>query len=136
MFTDAERLALEACDLQFNGACVLVAADETLRTNDPSSAPRSTMPRLTYQGAYRPDMVPLFASPPKEAVDYVAMGEPKAMAIRPSGPRIAIATGSSLAQAEAQALAKCADHDSPFPSFLYGANQQTILPQRRTEPQP
>jgi hypothetical protein len=133
---NAERLALEACDLQFNGACVLVAADETLRTNDPSSAPRSTMTRLTYQGAYRPDMVPLFASPPKEALDYVAMGEPKAMAIRPSGPRIATATGSSLAQAEAQALAKCVDHDSPFPCFLYAANQQTILPQRRTEPQP
>jgi len=110
-------------------------ADDALRTNDPSAAARPAMARLTYQGPYRPDMVPLFVGPPHEAVDYVNLPEPKAMAIRPSGPKIAIASASTLAEAEAQALARCTDPDSPFPCFLYAANEQTILSQRRTEAQ-
>ena len=132
---DAERLALEACDLQYNAGCITVVTDDMLRTTDPSAAARPAMTRLTYQGPYRPDMVPLFVGPPHEALDYVNLPEPKAMAIRPSGPKIAIGSGSTLAEAEAQALARCTDSDSPFPCFLYAANEQTILPQRRTEPQ-
>jgi len=126
---------LEACGLLYNAACLTVAADDTLRLSDPFGVERRTTARLAYQGPYRPDMVPLFALPPKEAVECAEMREPKAMAIRPMGPKIAIATGASLAEAEAQALAQCTVADSPFPCFLYAANQQTILPQRRTEPQ-
>jgi uncharacterized caspase-like protein len=133
---NAELLAIEACDLLYNAACVIVAADDKLRTSDPAGAVRRTSPRLTYEGPYRADMVPLFIGPPSEARDYLKLREPKAMAIRPSGPRIAIATGASLADAEANALSRCSEPDSPFPCFLYAANQQTILPQRRTEPQP
>jgi hypothetical protein len=132
---NAELLALEACGLLYNAACLTVAADDTLRLSDPFGVERRTTARLAYRGPYRPDMVPLFALPPKEAVEYAEMREPKAMAIRPMGPKIAIATGASLAEAEAQALAQCTVADSPFPCFLYAANQQTILPQRRTEPQ-
>ena len=81
-------------------------------------------------------MVPMFVDAPKEALEYAKQREPKAMAIRPTGPKIAIATGSTLAEAEAKALSACTDPDSPFPCFLYAANGRTILPQRRTEPEP
>jgi hypothetical protein len=132
---NAELLALEACGLQYNRPCLTVAADDTLRLGDPFAVERHTAQRLAYQGPYRPDMVPLFSSPPNEALEYAKMREPKAMAIRPAGPKIAIATGATLAEAEARALSQCSVADSPFPCFLYAANQATILPQRRTEAQ-
>jgi hypothetical protein len=61
------------------------------------------------------------------------MQQPKAMAIR-SG-RVRIATGATLAEAEAKALASCNDDQSPYPCFLYAANEKVVLPQRRTEAQ-
>ena len=130
----AEHLAFETCYLIYNASCVLIATDDAPKTNDPSTAPRRTTQRLVYQGPYRADMVPLYETTPKEANEYAAMREPKAMAIRPIGPKIAIAGGRTLAEAEAAALARCTDANSPYPCFIYAANGQTILPQRRTEP--
>jgi hypothetical protein len=130
----AEQVALEGCNLRYNALCVAIAADDALRTYDPSTAPRRQMQRLTYQGPYRADMVPMYETTPNEAREYATMREPKAMAIRPTGPKIAIAGGRTLAEAEEQALAQCTDPDSPFPCFLYAVNGQTILPERRTEP--
>jgi len=133
---NAELLALEICGLLYNAACVTVAADDALRAADPSTVDHNTAARLAYQGLYRPDMVPLFASPPSEALEYARMREPKAMAIWPLGPKVAVASGGTLAEAEARALAQCSVADSPYPCFLYAANQAIILPQRRTEAQP
>ena len=132
---DAEFLAREACDLEYNAACVSVAVDDELKTKDPASFSNRPMQRLLYAGPYRPDMVPLFTRPPPEAIEYGKMRQPKAMAIRPAGPKIAIAAAASLPQAEAEALARCTEPGSPFPCFLYAINEQTILPQRRTEAQ-
>jgi hypothetical protein len=132
---DAEFLAREACDLEYNTACVSVAVDDVLKTKDPAIFNNRPMERVAYAGPYRPDMVPLFLRPPHEAIEYAGLRAPKAMAIRPLGPRIAIATAASLPEAEAEALARCTVPDSPFPCFLYAVNDQTILPQRRTEPQ-
>jgi hypothetical protein len=56
------------------------------------------------------------------------------MAIRP-GHRINIATAATLAEAETKALASCNDDESPFPCFLYAANEKVVLPQRLTEAQ-
>jgi len=94
------------------------------------------MPRVDYQGDYQPVMVPLFATPPGDAASYDALPEPKAMAIRPLGPRLKTASGHSLAEAEAKALAACNEAESPFPCFIYAANRKVILPQRRTEAEP
>jgi Caspase domain len=131
----AEELALEACELQFNAPCVAVAIDGKVLTLDPSSGARRTMPRITYQGPYRSEMVPLFYSPTKEMRDYTTLSEPKAMAIRAAGAKLKVGTGRTLAEAEAKALAQCND-DSPYPCILYAANERVVLPQRRTEPEP
>jgi hypothetical protein len=133
---EAERLALEGCGLKYNTACVAVATDDRLVNQDPWSAPRNSMPRLTYQGGYRPDMVPLYATPPKAAMDYAHMRGPKAMAIRPDGPMLAVEGGATPGEAQSKALAKCTDPNSPYPCFLYAVNDTVILPQRRTEPMP
>jgi uncharacterized caspase-like protein len=132
----AERIALEGCGLLYNKPCTPLARDDQLLTTDPTRAPRPETPRLTYQGPYRPEMVPIFENPPKVANEYLRMREPKAMAIQPFGAKIVAETGATLAEAEAKALAKCTDPDSAFPCLIYAANNQTILPQRRTEPQP
>jgi hypothetical protein len=132
----AEQVGLEACGLKFNTICVTVAVDDDLKVKDPSTALRRPMPRLAYQGAYRPDMVPLYPSPPRIVLDYVNMPTPKAMAIGPQGLRITTETSATLAEAQAKALAKCTDPDSPYPCFIYAVNNDVILPQRRTEPTP
>jgi hypothetical protein len=132
---EAEFLAREACDLEYNTACVSLAIDDVLKTKDPASIRNRPMERLLYAGPYRADKVPLFERPPPDAIEYAKLRQPKAMAIRPIGPKIAIATAASLRDAEAQALARCTESGSPFPCFLYASNDQTILPQRRTEPQ-
>jgi hypothetical protein len=131
----AEEVALEACELQFNAPCVAVALDGKVLTPDPSSGARRTMPRITYQGSYRPEMVPLFPIPTKEMRDYATLSGPKAMAIRAAGPKLKVGTARTLAAAEAKALAECND-ESPYPCILYAANERVILPQRRTEPEP
>jgi hypothetical protein len=130
----AARTALEVCGLKFNTACITLSTDDSLIGRDPSTAPRRIMPRLSYRGPYRPEMVPVFDTPPALALDYVKMRAPKAMAIRPVGPKIAAESGATLAEAEAKALARCTDPDSPYPCFLYAANDDVILPLRRTEP--
>jgi len=129
----AEQVGLEACGLKYNTSCITLAFDDKLSGADPSSAPRRAMPRLTYQGPYRVDMVPLFTAPPTIVHDYVKMRSPKAMAIGPVGLKIAAETGATLADAESKALAKCTIPDSPFPCFLYAVNDNVILPFRRTE---
>jgi hypothetical protein len=91
------------------------------------------MPRVLYDGAYRPDMVP-FQPADQVARDYAALAEPKALAIAPSPPRVRAATGATVAEAEAKALAACNDPGSGYPCFLYAVNARVVLPLRRTEP--
>jgi hypothetical protein len=130
----AEQTVLEACGLRYNTPCIVLSTDDTLSAKDPSTATRRVAPRLSYRGSYRPDMVPVFDVVPDLARDYAKMHAPKAMAIRPTGPKITAETGATLAEAEAKALASCTDPDSPYPCFLYAANDDVILPLRRTEP--
>ena len=132
----AEEVTLEACQIMYNSPCVTLAVDNRLATADPAGERRRHMPRVDYQGDYQPVMVPLFATPPGDAASYDALPEPKAMAIRPLGPRLKTASGHSLAEAEAKALAACNEAESPFPCFIYAANRKVILPQRRTEAEP
>lgn len=131
---DAERVALEGCGLKYNTVCVTVALDGKVATPDPASVPRRPQARVIYQGSYRPEMVPLFVTPPQKARDYLKMRAPKAMAIRPGSPSVTAETGATVAEAEAKALAKCTDPDSPYPCFLYAVNDNVVLPLRRTEP--
>jgi DNA-binding winged helix-turn-helix (wHTH) protein len=132
----AEQHVLEACQLTYGTPCVLVAVDDSLRTPDLYSAAPRDMPRLTYAGPYRPAMVPLHYDPKQDKTisEYPKLKQPKAMAIRPNGKRIATAVGKTVAEAEGQALAACNEPESAYPCFLYAVNDRVVLPQRRTEP--
>ena len=129
----AEDRALELCQLRFGTPCVLLASDGDLLAPDPRRAPRRDMPRLHYDGAYVPEQVPFHLESAPELAAYAAMPDPKAMAIH-SSPRVRIAGGASVAEAEAKALAACNDADPAYPCFIYARNGRVVLPQRRTEP--
>ena len=134
---DAESVALESCQQTYADPCILVASDDNVLAPDIARAQRRAAARLSYKGPYRPDMFPFLRDPKrKELLDYAALPEPKAMAVRPRNgdPLIASATGTSPADAQARALAQCnGPNMGPFPCFLYAVNGQVILPQRRTE---
>ena len=130
----AEEYALEGCQLSFALPCTLVASDEELRAPDPLSAKPHDMARLRYSGPFRASMVPFVTRSRREAVKgYPQLPSPRAMAIRAIGARITTATGTSIADAEAKALALCNDADAVHPCFLYAVNDRVVLPQRRTE---
>jgi hypothetical protein len=77
----------------------------------------------------------MFRAPTSDIEEYGRLSRPKAMAIRATGGKLKVGTGRTLAEAEAKALAQCND-EPPYPCILYAANDQVILPQRRTEPEP
>ena len=130
----AEQYALEACQLSYALPCTLIASDEELRAPDPLGAKPHDMARLRYSGPFRTSMVPFVTSSRRKAVnDYPQLPSPRAMAIRAIGARIVTATGTSIADAEAKALALCNDADAAHPCFLYAVNDRVVLPQRRTE---
>lgn len=131
----AEERALEMCQLRYGTPCVLLASDDELLATEARTLPKRDMPRLSYKGPYRPEQVPFHLEQTKEVREYLAMREPKAMAIH-SSLRVRIATGSSIADAESKALAACNDADPVFPCFVYARNGQVVVWQRRTEPAP
>jgi len=131
----AEERSLELCQLRFGTPCVLLAADSALLAPNPKAAPRRDMPRLRYDGAFQREQVPLRLESAPEVAAYAEMPEPKAMAIH-SSPRVRIASGATVAEAEAKALAACNDADPAYPCFVYARNGHVVLPQRRTEAQP
>jgi hypothetical protein len=86
---------------------VLLASDDELQAPDIWKAERQDMPRLNYRARFAPDKVPLFSDTEDRLRSYSALRVPKAMAIRPSGGRVNIATGTSLTEAQSKALAAC-----------------------------
>jgi hypothetical protein len=133
--TLAEQLELERCMILFNQTCVTIGIDDKLKAGDPTIAPLPEVPRATYSGTYKPEMVPLQTRATQDMLDYATMQGPKAMALGTVPPRVAIAAGANDKDAETKVLKTCNDPpDSEWPCILYAVGQQVILPQRRTEP--
>ena len=132
----ADQLALEGCQFSYAIPCVLVASDDDMRSSDPRVSARSGMPRIVYQGEFRPDMVPMtrIDALPDAVQRYSAQAGPKALAMRAINRRLTMGSGATQAVAEATALATCNAEPSPVPCVLYASGNRVILPQRRTEP--
>jgi hypothetical protein len=92
------------------------------------------MPRLDYKGAFAPEQVPLFSGMEDIVATYALLSAPKAMAIRPRGTRVRIATGTTAAEAQSKALASCNSDLDPMPCFVYAVDERVVIDQRRTEP--
>ncbi|MBR0778691.1 caspase family protein [Bradyrhizobium diazoefficiens] len=132
--SEAEQKALEGCQLQYQAPCVLLASDDTLVAPDPWKAPRRDMPRLSREGNYSPDGVPMYSGKEGFLTGYGALSNPKAMAVRANGARVRTATGKTATEAQEKALAACNDDQDPYPCFVYAVNDRLVLSQHRTEP--
>jgi hypothetical protein len=132
--SDAEQRALEGCQLEFQAPCVLLASDDTLVAPDPWKAPRRDMPRVSREGNYSPDGVPMYSGKEEFLTGYGALSNPKAMVVRANGARVRTATGKTATEAQEKALAACNDDQDPFPCFVYAVNDRLVLGQHRTEP--
>ena len=132
----AERVALEGCQISFALPCILIASNDEVRAPDPERA-AADMARVRYSGPYQADKVPLlWVQALPEVNAYASRKGHKAMAMRAILPALFVARGEkSAAEAERKALAMCNAHrETPFPCFLYAVNNSVVLAQRRTEP--
>ena len=106
---EAERAALEGCQLRYGQPCILLAVNDELKAPDPYTAPRQDMPRIRYDGAFRIEMVPLLWERALPLFrEYPARKGNKAIAIRPGPPYIYVSSNAtSVAAAEKEALDGC-----------------------------
>jgi hypothetical protein len=130
----AERWALEGCQIMYNGPCVLLGLDLEARTDDPRTATPRAMERVAYAGPFRLDRVPIGMERHEAVRNYTKLPGERAIAIRPQKALVVVVSGKvSRAEAEREALAECNRPDDPSPCFLYASGNQVVLPQRRTE---
>jgi uncharacterized caspase-like protein len=128
--------ALGHCQVLANKPCILVATGETLMTSDPPSATRRDLDEVHASGLYKIDKLPFVPGASREVVrGYDTLPQPKAMAIKLLPPRYVAASGSTLREAEQKALADC-NAISGAACMLYAANDNIVLPQRKTQADP
>jgi uncharacterized caspase-like protein len=129
----AENFALVGCQLQYSKPCILLAIDDDLQSGDPITAERRDMAQLHYKGPFVAERTPLLSLGNREIiVSYAKLPSPKALAIRPYHAKVASATGSTVAEAERNALASC-NTDPRWPCFIYAINDEVVLSERRTD---
>src|SRR5450755_3015863 len=119
-----QRLFEELRGRGYDGAhaCILLAIDDDLQSGDPITAERRDMAQLHYKGPFVAERTPLLSLGNRETiVSYAKLPSPKALAIRPYHAKVASATGSTVAEAERNALASC-NTDPRWPCFIYAAN--------------
>ena len=132
----AAEAALEGCQLMYKEPCVLIAQnDRVLADGDPfQGTPRRTV-SLDYSGKFSRDQIPkLFRAKLTEIASYEAMKGPRAMAVRPVNSLLTVSGGATQKEAEQQALDSCNKDMSPYPYFLYAAQDQVVIARRLTEP--
>ncbi|MGY8683220.1 caspase family protein [Bradyrhizobium sp. UFLA05-153] len=133
----AERMALANCQVVSNNPCVLIAKDDSLIASDPLVAPRRDIDEVHYSGRYRTDKLPFL---PRVSLDvvrsYSVIWQSKAMAVKPGQlAKYISATGSTVKEAEQKALAEC-NQLPGLPCMLYAVDDQVVLPERKTDPDP
>jgi len=139
---EAEEKALERCQLAYDEACAVIAAnDEALKPGRDGWSTRA-MPRLAYSGTFDPQMIPgvrATKSRRTEIANYPTATGPKAAAIQARGVLYFVTGAVSQRAAEEQALKRCNEdperNDVNGPCYLYAAGDRVVLPFRLSAPQ-
>ena len=138
----AEQTTLEACQLANANPCILVAVNGTIASMpDDGTWVARTMSRVTYEGQYNPQQIPIVNADTRgrrDVADYSFARAPKAIALHPWG-MLFVSTGKpDQAAAEADALKTCNEDPrragKDGPCFLYAIGNRVVLPQRITGP--
>jgi len=105
---DVARLAIERCELQSGGSCILFARGDALAASGPAGYAPIHPPMLQRGGTFDPATVPFIRDDQRgEAIAYGKLSGTKALALSPGNEAIGIGTGATPAAARAAALAKC-----------------------------
>jgi serine/threonine protein kinase len=139
--TLAEEHVLEACQVRYGEACLLVAVDDDVIQQADVGAARKSMPRARYDGLFDPSRIPAADDKLRQRPDVAGYGQvegPKAAVLHPSG-RLFIVTGStSQRDAEERAFSECNSdpqrNNQGGPWVLYAAGNQVVLTQRAFAP--
>lgn len=140
---EAEEKVLERCQMHYDEACGLVAADNDVVSNAIAAnlAVRSA-DRVRFSGTFTPDRLPGVAQSVRDRADvvgYVAARGPKASALHPLGVLRIVQSAVSQREAEAVALRGCNEEATQLqagsgPCYLYAVDNRVVLPLRSTVP--
>lgn len=105
---DVARIALQLCEWQSAGACVLYARNDGLAASGPAGFPPLHPPMLVRDGRFDPAFVPFIRDDQRKSLDsYLARTGAKALALGPANEAFAIGTGADPASARQAALTAC-----------------------------
>jgi Peptidase C13 family len=105
---DVARLALQRCELVSGGACILFARDNTMTDLLPSGQAPFHPLLLVRGGTLDPTSVPFIRDDQRPLIaQYLAMPDPKALALSPGHADIGIGTGATIDAASRDALEHC-----------------------------
>ena len=136
---EAEEKVLERCQLYYDEACALIAADnEVVR----SSGLVRSADRVRYSGAFAPERLPGVAQSVRDRADvvgYLGARGPKASAVHALGLLRVVQAAPSQREAEVLALRGCNEEAARLqggigPCFLYSVDNRVVLPLRSTVP--
>jgi hypothetical protein len=105
---DVARIALQLCEWQSAGACILYARTDGLAASGPSGFPPIHPPMLARSGRFDPALVPFIRDDQRAALAaYRTKTGAKALAVGPATEAVAIGTGADAESARRAAVAAC-----------------------------
>jgi hypothetical protein len=123
---DVDRIALQRCEWQSSGACILFARNDNLAAAGVSGQPALHPSLLVRSGAVDPATVPFIRSDQRRNVTaYLALPGPKALALGPDNEALGIGRGATRDAARAAALANCRAADPSC--VVYAEDQKVVL---------
>jgi hypothetical protein len=123
---DVARIALQLCEWQSDGACILYARGDGLAANGPSGFPALHPPMLARQGSFDPAFVPFIRDDQRPALAaYRTTSGAKALALAPAMESFAIGTGPNDDAARQAALAACARKGGDC--LIYAEDDHVVL---------
>jgi hypothetical protein len=127
---DVARIALQLCEWQSDGPCMLYARGDGLAASGPSGFPPLHPPLLARVGRFDPGLVPFIRDDQRVGLaSYRTQSGAKALALGPATENFAIGTGPDQAAAKAAALAAC--NAKGGPCVIYAEGEAVVLGYQR-----
>ncbi|MEA2755072.1 MAG: hypothetical protein QOJ54_1361 [Aliidongia sp.] len=105
---DVARLAVQRCELVSGGACILFARDGAMTDLLPSGQAPFHPLLLSRSGTLDPRRTPFIRDDQRPQIaDYLALPEPKVLALSPGHAELGIGTGATIEVARQAALDRC-----------------------------
>jgi hypothetical protein len=117
---DVARIAVELCEWQSDGACLLYARNDGLAANGPSGFPPFQAPMLARHGRFDPSLVPFIRNDQRASLAaYQTRPGAKALALGPAQESFGIGASKEAA------LAECERKGGPC--VLYAVGDEIVL---------